>query len=129
MTGSAIAVSAAITVPSFWVRYSGASMPLSAIASTKPGDRRPGEVAQRGVEQRGVLALQQADAAQLVRQRDRGVRGIPRRGSFAARSSCDGSSGEKIAAIATARMPSSRICRAAACRIPASSNGMIGRPS
>ena len=35
--------------------------------------RAPGEADQRGVEQRRVLALQQADAAELVRERHRGV--------------------------------------------------------
>ena len=42
-TGKRSATSARITVPSFWVRYSGASMPLAARAR----DERPGGLAAR----------------------------------------------------------------------------------
>ncbi len=49
-------------------------MPLAAIARRKARDRDPRQIDEGGVEEGGVLALEEADAAQIVRQGDRGLR-------------------------------------------------------
>src|SRR3954466_3199315 len=101
MTGNAVAVLADITVPSFWVMNSGASIPLAAIASRKPAMvTRARSVSH--IKQSRVLALQQTDAAEFMRQRDAGLGallGQDRTRALLMR----GSSGEKAEAIATVR--------------------------
>jgi hypothetical protein len=75
-----------------------------------------------------VLALEQADAAELVRQRDGAAGQLRRRGSAAARSSQAPVSGEKTEQTAAALRPDSRSARAAS-RMARWSSGTSGRPS
>ncbi len=127
MTGNAIAVSADITVPSFCVMNSGAAIRLAAIASRNPAivtRARPVSAAfSRAAFSRSNRPMRPSSCDSVMLASGHSSARMVR-----ARSSWDGSSGEKLAAIATERRPLSRICRAAA-RIPASSNGMNSRPS
>ena len=102
-------------------------MPLSAVALRKAATVSTARSCRRRIEKRGVLALEQADAAKIVRQGDGDVRADLPRISRAAISQL-GSSGEKIDETATERSPRSAMRRAAA-RMPAVSKGTIGRPS
>jgi len=100
-------------------------MPLARSASVKARAVRPAR-SRSTREQRDVLTLEQPDAAEAVRECHRGVRAFvgedDRRCSSQA-----GSSGEKT----TPRHGGDAGCRnrRAAARMPAVSNGTIGRPS
>ena len=107
----------------------GRSIPLAAIARGKAGDGDPRQLDKSGVEKGGVLALQEADAAEIMRQGDRRVRaflGKDRARPFLARRV---QRREDRGHRRPTRMPlladlprGLRACRA-------SSNGIIGRPS
>ena len=53
---------------------SGAAMPESRDRLLEGGDRLARQIGQRGIQQGGILALEQADAAEVGRAGDRGVR-------------------------------------------------------
>ncbi|MHC2155864.1 hypothetical protein ACVIW3_006793 [Bradyrhizobium diazoefficiens] len=127
ITGKAVAISACITVPSFWVRNSGASMPLSAIALRKAAT----VVTARSCRE----ALSSAAFSRSSRpMRPRSCDSVTATsGQISARISRavvsqEGSSGEKLEHTATERRPLSLIFRAASFS-PAVSSGMNGRPS
>ena len=73
-TGYRRAYATSISVPSFWLRNSGAVMPARFSAAASRVDDVTGEIAQGGVDDRGVLPRQQADPADLVGQGDVHVR-------------------------------------------------------
>src|SRR5438067_1964011 len=127
MTGNAIAISADMTVPSFCVMNSGASIRLAAIASRNHAivtrARSISAAFSNAAFSRSGSPIRPSSCDSVTCASGHSSARISR-----ARSSCDGSSGEKLAATATERRPLSRIRRAAS-RIPVSSNGMNSRPS
>ena len=120
---------ASATVPSFWVMNSGAAMPEFGGSPARRRRSCRGQVGQRGIEQAGVLALEQADAPEVGEQVIDDVRDLlARRYCGLALVSSDRAArrSAEIGDRATAR---SRFISALPRAPPAASNGTNGRPS
>jgi hypothetical protein len=127
MIGSASAAPASMTVPSFCVKKRGATIPLIATAAVKPATvfraKSVSAALRRAAFSRSRSPIRPSRCEQVTTASGHSASRIARALSSQLRSS-----GEKIAAIATEWILFSRIRRAAH-RMPASSNGIIGRPS